>query len=323
MITLRLKPGPGVLQQAFDSLPPEGNARILLAPGVYREKAVLARPDVVLEGESAETTRILWDDGAKTLLADGFKRGTFRTATLMLDGDRVTLRHLTVENAAAPREEAGQAVALYCDGDGILLEDCVLLGHQDTLFTAPLPPREVEPRGFIGPKEFAPRRQQRHIYRRCRVQGDVDFIFGGAAALFEDCDIVISDGRRDKSRAGAAYCTAASTPEGQPFGYVFHRCRFLKGDAERHSVYLGRPWREWAKTVLVDCLLEDHIHPDLFHDWGKPLFHQVGRFALADCEGPGMSRAPADFVCLLTHEEGQRYLEEARDFLDVLHSPVL
>lgn len=312
MIEVTVRPAPGALGAAFSCLPREGEVTIHLEPGVYREKAVLSRPDTILEGSGADNTLITWDDGAFTILEDGMKRGTFRSYTLMLDGDRITMRNLTVENAASPREKVGQAVALYADGDGILVEDCVLKSYQDTLFTAPLPPKEFEPRGFIGPKEFAPRKPQRQTYRRCRISGDVDFIFGGAAAWFEDCEIVAEDGRTDRSGDPVAYCTAASTPEGQRFGYVFSHCRFTAENYPDGTVYLGRPWREFAKTVLLRCEIGSHIRPEGFHDWGKESFHRNGLYAEYACTGAGAGtndRAP--FARQLTDEEAAEYTYEA------------
>lgn len=295
MTETRIQPAPGALQRAIDALPRDGTPAVIrLAPGMYREKAVLDRPHTALVGEDPETTRITWGDGAKEILADGVKRGTFRTATLRTDGEGITLRGLTVENSAGPGAAAGQAIALYADGDGFLCEDCVLLGYQDTLFTAPLPPREIEPGGFNGPKRDAPRVPQRQVYRRCRIRGDVDFIFGGAAAWFEDCAIV---------SCGPGWCTAASTPEGQRMGYVFYRCRFTAEEAvPAGSVYLGRPWREWAKTVLLGCTLGPHIHPAHWHDWGKPAFHTCG-----DCAEDAPAEGLAPFARVLSPEEAAGY----------------
>lgn len=297
MITLHA--APGKLNDVFASLPGgDEPIAILLEEGEYREKCVLTRPNVTVEGAGAEKTRIVWDDGASELLEDGFKRGTFRTATLLVDAKNVTLRNLTVENAAAPREAVGQAIALYADGDGFLCEDCRLLSYQDTLFTAPLPPTAVEPRGFVGPKQFAPRVPQRHIYRRCLIAGDVDFIFGGAAAWFEDCEIRSVDGRADRSAPYVGYATAASTPEGQAYGYVFSRCRFTHEGLAPGSAYLGRPWRGYAKTLLIDCELGAHIHPDGFHDWNKKDAHSTIRYAECRSFGPGASQTRAPFVTL-------------------------
>lgn len=315
-IILSVRPGSeaGALQAALDRLPDDGTPAVIrLAPGVYREKVVLARSHTTLEGASAGNTRIVWGDGAREILGDGIKRGTFRTATLRTDGAHITLRHLTIENDAAPREKAGQALALYADGDHLLVEDCVLRSFQDTLFTAPLPPKEIEKNGFIGPKQHAPRVPQRHTYRRCRIEGDVDFIFGGAAAWFEDCDIVAVDGREDRSQPFAAYCTAASTPENQAYGYVFKACRFLNGGCPAGSVYLGRPWREWAKTVLLDCDLGEHIAPAGFDDWGKTHAHSTVFYAEYGSRGPGSAGERAAFVRKLSDREAAGITYE--DFL--------
>lgn len=296
--------GDGALQRAIDSLPQDGSPALLrLAPGVYREKVVLARPNTTLEGAGADCTRIVWGDAAYTLLADGRKRGTFRTATLRTDAPGITLRGLTIENDAAPREAAGQAIALYADGDGLLCEDCRLLGAQDTLFTAPLPPREIEKDGFIGPKQHAPRVAQHHVYRRCLISGDVDFIFGGAAAWFDRCTIQNIDGRSDRSTPYVGYATAASTPEGQRFGYVFSHCRFVGEGVPDGSVYLGRPWREFAKTVLIDCELGAHIAPAGFHDWNKPAAHDTAFYAECGSFGPGASGERCAFSHALSREE--------------------
>jgi len=297
---------PGHLMETLRSLPDDGSAvTVRLAPGEYREKAVLSRPNTVLEGAGAEQTRIVWDDGALTLLADGQKRGTFRTATLLVDGDDVTLRGLTVENAAAPREAAGQAVALYVDAQRFVCEDCHLLSYQDTLFTAPLPPREVEPNGFVGPKQFTPRARQRHAYRRCLIRGDVDFIFGGADAWFEDCEIRSADGRENRDTPFVGFATAASTPQGQAFGYVFNRCRFTADGLADGTVYLGRPWREFARTVLLDCELGAHIHPDGFGEWNGRCAAGGVYYAEYQSRGPGANGPRAAFVHLLSDEQAR------------------
>ncbi len=294
---MTLQAAPGNLQHTFATLP-EGEEMILikLEEGEYREKCVLSRANVIVEGAGAEKTRIVWDDGAFEVLEDGMKRGTFRTATLLVDAPNVALRNLTVLNDAAPRETVGQAIALYVDADFFTCEDCRLLSFQDTLFTAPLPPKEIKKNGFIGPKQFAPRTPQRHVYRRCLIAGDVDFIFGGAAAWFEECEIRNVDGRKDRAAPYVGYATAASTPEGQKYGYVFHRCRFTHEGLAPGCVYLGRPWRNYAKTLLIDCELAEHIHPDGFHDWNKTEAHATMAYAECRSRGPGAAKARAPFV---------------------------
>ncbi|MDY4140581.1 MAG: pectinesterase family protein [Eubacteriales bacterium] len=304
MQTILVQPGENALQSAIDSLPRDDSPVTLhLAPGTYREKITLNRPNTTLEGEDAASTVIIWADGANEMMPDGLKRGTFRSYTMLMDADHVTLRRLSIVNAAAPREKVGQAVALYADGDFFTCEDCVLSSFQDTLFTAPLPPKEIQKNGFLGPKQFAPRRPQRHTYRRCRISGDIDFIFGGAAAWFEDCDIICVDGREDRTAPGGGFATAASTPEGQKYGYVFYRCRFLGEGVEDGSFYLGRPWRDWAKTVLLDCVIGPHIRPEGWDDWGKPHAREVSFYAEHGCTGPGSEGQRAAWAHRLTDGE--------------------
>lgn len=294
---MRIEVAPGMLAKTLDALPGgEAPIELALAAGEYREKCVVSRANVTLCGAGAEKARIVWGDGGYDRLEDGARRGTFRTATLRIDAPGVTLRDLTIENDAAPRERVGQAIALYADGDGFCCEDCRLIGRQDTLFTAPLPLRELQPGGFIGPKQFAPRTPQRHVYRRCRIEGDIDFIFGGAAAWFEECEIRSVDGREDRSAPYVGYATAASTPEGQRYGYVFVRCRFTHAGLPTGSVYLGRPWRDHARTMLVDCELGAHIHPDGFHDWDKTAARALVRYEETGSRGAGASSMRAPFV---------------------------
>lgn len=313
MLTITIRPGENTLQRAIDSLPADGTPAVIrLEPGEYREKVELRRDNTTLEGTGAGKTCIIWDDAANALHADGRKNGTFRTYTLLVLADGCTLRGLTIRNAAAPRETVGQCIALFADGDRFTCEDCVLLSAQDTLYTGPLPLREVIPGGFLGPTQLLPRRAQRHTYRRCEICGDVDFIFGGAAAWFEDCDIVSINAYTD-GRVPGGYATAASTPQGQKFGYVFYHCRFRAGDGVADgTMYLGRPWREYAKTVLIACEIGPHICPAGWDDWGKPAFHRQGLFAEYACCGPGSdASARAAFSRMLTADEAAGYTYDA------------
>ena len=121
---------------------------IHIAPGRYHEKLTVSQPHVTLIGDDASNTILTYDDYAREIMPDGIKRGTFRTYTLFLDAPDITLCNLTVENAAGAGKEVGQAIALYAEGEGIRVENCRLIGSQDTLFTGPLPEKEKEPGGF-------------------------------------------------------------------------------------------------------------------------------------------------------------------------------
>ncbi len=300
MHELTLHPGDS-LQAAINSLPDDGHsARILLAPGVYREKIELRRPNTILQGSGAEKTCILWDDAATALHPDGRKNGTFRSYTLLVLADNCCVKNLAVRNDAGCLADSGQCIALFADGDGFVCENCELTSCQDTLFTAPLPPKEVIPGGFLGPTQLLPRKAQRQTYLRCVIKGDVDFIFGGAAAWFEDCEIICI---RREGRDPGGFATAASTPEGQKYGYVFNHCRFVGENVPDASFYLGRPWREYARTILLDCFLGPHIRPEGWDDWGKESFPRNGLYAEYHCFGPGSSTESRTYSRVLTREE--------------------
>lgn len=275
--------------EAIDELCPNDGrpVTIHIDPGEYRERVEIHRPHVTLAGETADSVRIVGSLGAKMPSEDGSgvdgTLGTFRTYTVLVDADDVRLENLTIVNDAGDGREVGQAIALYADGDRLVVDACCITGRQDTLFLGPLPPREVKPGGFMGPKQFAPRRVGRQYFRRCRIEGDVDFIFGGARAYFEGCEIRSLN--RDMDVNG--YVTAASTPEGEPYGFVFHGCSFTApDDVAPDSVYLGRPWREWAQTVLIDCWLGQHIKREGWWDWNKPAAHERTRYAGTSLHGP-------------------------------------
>ncbi len=296
---------------AEPDIPP---AVIHIGADVYRENLVIERPYVTLLGENAENTILTYDLAARDAMPDGSLRGTFRTASVRVHTHDFTAKQITFQNTAGYGHTVGQALALYADGDRLLFEDCRMLASQDTLFTAPLPPSPASPGGFTGPGEHAPRVPGRHLYRRCYLQGDVDFIFGSAIAYFEECTIFSkkpADRKPPESPADETiygYITAASTPEGMPFGYVLKDCRLIS-DCPPHTVYLGRPWREWAKTIFLHCEMGAHIHPAGWHDWQKPHGHfYYGEYDSFGEGGDTAQRAP--FSHILTEEEASAYTIE-------------
>lgn len=252
-------------------LPENIPVTLSIAPGVYHEKLEISRSNLTIigSGSCASDTVITYDDYAFDSMPDGTKRGTFRSYSVFIDANHVHVSNLTIENASGDENTHGQAIALYAEGNQLLFENVRLLGRQDTLFTGPLPPKELQPNGFIGPKQFAERINGLQIYKNCYICGNVDFIFGSATAYFENC-IIESLAHNADSQAIQGYVTAPSTPEGQEYGYVFHNCQFISSECADKTCYLSRPWRDYAKAVFIECKLGSHIHPDLFHDWNKP-----------------------------------------------------
>lgn len=293
------------IQEALDSLPVDNTEEVTLFihKGIYREQLTVRIPYVTMIGEDAEETVIDFDLYAKMIMEDGMKRGTFRTWTFLIDTHDFKAQNLTFSNSAGKGTEVGQALALYADGDRLIFDNCRFLGNQDTLFTGPLPPREIEPNGFIGPKQHAPRINGRHYYRNCYIEGDIDFIFGSATAYFEGCTLF----SKYTGETINSYVTAASTPEGEAYGYVMKNCRF-ESNCPPDSAYLGRPWRDFARTVLINCYIGDHICPEGFHDWGKPLARQHSYYAEYGSFGPGAAKARrAGWIHMLTKDEADTY----------------
>ena len=118
---------------------------------------------------------------------------------------------------------------------------------------------------------------KRSYYLDCLIEGTTDFIFGPSIAYFENCTIL---SKKD------SYITAASTPQGEKYGYVFKDCR-LEAAPGVTKVFLGRPWRPYARTVYIGCEMGAHIRPEGWHDWNKPEAHKTAFYAEYGSTGPG------------------------------------
>ncbi|MBO5279166.1 MAG: pectin methylesterase [Lachnospiraceae bacterium] len=282
------------VQEAVNSVSKENTSpvTIFIKSGTYTECLTIDRPYITFEGEEVTSTILTFGNYAKMVMEDGSNRGTFRSYSTLIDTHDFTAKNITFENSAGPGKLVGQALAAYVDGDRIYFENCHFLGDQDTLFTGPLPPTVLQKNGFVGPKEFAPRINGRHLYRNCFICGGVDFIFGSSTAYFDHCEIYSN--RHEGADGIQGYTTAASTAEGQEYGYVFADCKFTS-DCPPESVYLGRPWRNFAKTVLINCELGEHICKAGWHNWNKPEAESTTFYAEYESKGPGAapeSRVP-------------------------------
>ena len=229
---------------------------IFVKNGTYKEKLVIPSwvQNIEICGEDAEKTIITYDDHANIKTADRPKgMGTFRTYTLKIEGNDITLKNITIENNSA---RLGQAVALHTEGDRLVFVGCRFIGHQDTVYT-----------GVAGTRLY---------FKDCYICGTTDFIFGPSTAWFEGCTI---------ESLINSYVTAASTPQDQAFGYVFNNCRLIaSGDATK--VYLGRPWRDYGYTLFMNCELGAHIRPEGWHHWEKHR-EQTARYLEYNNRGAG------------------------------------
>ena len=299
------------IQQAFDmAMDMKGHVEIQILNGIYDEKAVLRRNDVTIIGENAKNTVITYDDYAKKLLPDGTPYRTFRTATLMLLGNNIIMKNVSVINRSGNGRDYGQAIALYTEGDKMQFYNCRLIGAQDTLFMGPEPECKVNCESEIPEENHVI--EARQYYKNCYIRGDIDFIFGGATAYFNHCEIfsqynLTEDDDKYEGRV-KGYVTAACTWRGQKYGYVFRRCRFT-GDCPENTVYLGRPWRIYAKTVLLECEIGKHIKTEGWHDWDKPEARETVYYAEYRCKYESMAKRQ-NWIRLLSAKEAKEYTRE-------------
>lgn len=210
---------------------------IFVKRGIYKEKLVVPQwlTNIEICGEDRDQTIITYDDHANIRIpGTDRKMGTFRTYTIKVQGSHITFKDITIENNAA---KLGQAVALHTEGDCLTFINCRFLGNQDTIYT-----------GNPGSRLY---------FQNCYIEGTTDFIFGPATAWFEQCHIFC----KQKS-----YITAASTPQDQPYGYVFNKCTIRAAEGVE-KLYLGRPWRDYGYTLFMNCDLCKEIRPEGWHHW--------------------------------------------------------
>ena len=226
-----------------------------------------------------EEKKYVGDIGAYQIHQDGRPYHTFRTQTVLVDGNNIRFKNCVFENNAGSGSLVGQAIALYVDGDDIRFENCHIKGFQDSLFLAPLPPKEYEKDGFLGPKQFESRTNRVVYFKKCIIEGSVDFIFGGATAFFDECVFISNE---------QGFVFAPCTPEDIAEGFVARNCRFESVESlEKGSCYIARPWREYGKVRLENCYLGEHINKKGWDDWGKTQSHQTIKFEEYGSYGPG------------------------------------
>lgn len=302
------------LQEAIDaavSAPAGRPWRIRLGEGRFRGQFRIDRPNVEIHGQGAGRTVLFFDAAAGWIAPDGKPYGTFRTWCLSVTAPDVRLHGLTIANTFdAPAEmrrpggmrsdEGGsqQALALSLGrgADRIVVSECEITSHQDTLYCA----------------------EGRALFFACLITGSYDFIFGGSAARFERCEI------RSLPRIDPVegYITAPNTVADQPAGLVFDACALTaETGVPDGSVFLGRPWgvstmRDGVRVKTVGmaaylrCSMGPHIAPTGWTNmWytdadGKRAFFEPenARFVEFGNTGPG---APPPFGAARTPRRGR------------------
>lgn len=260
------------VQQALDHVPENNNQPVVIRikPGVYNEQIRVnaGKNHITLRGEDPQKTIL-------TFKLSALQAGNTRLAfSALVNAHDFRAENLTFENTFGT---GSQAVALFVDAQRASFENCRFLGWQDTLFV----------------------NGSRHYFKNCYIEGHVDFIFGTASAIFEDCTI---------HSKGQGYVTAHyRLSNDENTGFVFLRCR-LTGEKAGSGVYLGRPWRPYARVVFLDCWLGSHIRPEGWDNWRDPTREKTAWFGEYKSKGPGANtKARVAWSRQLTSEEAAQF----------------
>lgn len=268
------------IQDAVNASPsfPYEKVTIFIKNGTYTEKVRVPEwnTNLAFVGESKEKTIIAFDDNFSKINLG--RNSTFYTYTVLVEGDDFSVSNLTMKNTSGDK---GQAIALSIVANRAQVSNCIISGNQDTL--------------YLSGKEA------KQYFKDCYIEGTTDFIFGSATALFEDCII---------HSLKNSYITAASTPEGTAFGFVFKNCK-LTAETSATAVYLGRPWRIYAKTVFINCDMGKHIKPEGWENWSKPEAEKNAFYAEYNNKGEGFQPTKrVSWSHQLSKKEAEKYTTE-------------
>jgi pectinesterase len=279
------------IQAAVNAAPAEG-AVIRIRPGTYREVVHVDKPKIQLRGEG--------DDWKKVVLVYGNSAastcGTSCSATLFVTGNDFFAGNMTIANDYSKTSNVpSQAVALSVRADRAVLRHVRLLGAQDTLYASSM--------GCM--KEGSECVTGRQYYADCYIEGHVDFIFGDAKAVFENCEI------HSIPHGPGGYLTAQSnTRPGQDAGYVFNHCK-ITADASAGDVYLGRPWRDYSTVIFMNTDIEAPIMAAGWSDWKSAPQPRLpmATYAEFNSTGPGANaKAREPYSKQLTAAEAKKYV---------------
>ena len=245
------------VQEAINAVPDFNSQEvtILIQPGVYKEKLIIptTKTNIHMIAKTDGQSIITYDDYAskKAELTDRNK-GTSGSASVYIFANNFEAEGIVFENSAsnktweANKQGVGQAVAVLVAGDKVIFRRCKFLGHQDTLYAYGRKSDPKTDKALEASKTTMPQDQiARQYYEDCYIAGTVDYIFGWATAYFNRCEMHC---------LGNGYVTAAATPQGVEYGYIFNECKItVEPNVES---YLGRPWRNYAQTIFLNCQME-------------------------------------------------------------------
>lgn len=231
------------MEDAIAAVPDHGTRRfvIYVKKGVYRENVEIKKKkwNIMMIGDGIDATII---SGNRNFV-DGWT--TFRTATFAVSGRGFIARDMAFENTAGP--EKHQAVALRSDSDLSVYYRCAIRGYQDSLYTHTM----------------------RQFYRECRISGTIDFVFGNAAVVFQNCQILAKKGLPQQKNTITAQ---GRKDPNQPTGFSFQFCN-VSADSDlapfvnSTPTYLGRPWKLYSRTIFMQSYMSNAIRPEGWLEW--------------------------------------------------------
>lgn len=239
----------------------KGRTVIYVKSGTYKEnlKIPSKQKNVMLVGDGKGKTVIVSDRNAK----DGWT--TFQSATVAAMGEGFMSRDITFENNAGPDKH--QAVALRIGSDRSVVYRCSILGYQDTLYT----------------------HSKRQFYRETDIYGTVDFIFGNSVVVFQKCNIYA---RKPLSGQHNFVTAQGRTSPYQNTGISIHDCKIgAASDSvpleSKPTTFLGRPWKQYSRTVVMQSLLDGSIHPLGWSPWSGDFALKTLFYGEYQNSGPG------------------------------------
>ncbi|PKI61235.1 hypothetical protein CRG98_018383 [Punica granatum] len=237
-----------------------GRFVIYVKSGVYKEKIRITKDGITLIGDGKYSTIIEGDDS----VAEG--NSLSGSATIAINGDGFIAKDIGFHNNAGP--DRGRAVALTLASDRSVLYRCSIAGYQDTLYALIL----------------------RQFYRECDISGTVDFIFGNAAAVFQNCDLILRQ-PGSKSSYNVILANGRTNPD-QNSGFSIQSCR-IRGSSGSVRSYLGRPWKPYSRAVVMQSTIDASVEPRGWIEWpgyGSSVLRTL-YFAEYANEGPGAGTA--------------------------------
>lgn len=255
------------IKEAIKKAPEKSNRRtiIYVKAGKYEEdklKVGRKKRNLMFIGDGVGKTVIT---GKKSVVAD--KITTFHTASFAATGQGFIARDITFENYAGPGNH--QAVALRVGADHAVVYRCEIKGYQDTLYV----------------------HSQRQFYRECNIYGTVDFIFGNAAVVFQNCTM---HARKPMETQKNTITAQNRKDPNQNTGISIHACKLvatsdLEGSKGSFPTFLGRPWKMYSRTVYMLSYMGDHISPKGWLEWNDTFALDTLYYGEYMNYGPGAS----------------------------------